>query len=39
MSNPENKERPNPSEKAPKKDRTDTIKRIGKTAINGSKKK
>jgi hypothetical protein len=39
MSNPENKEKPNPSELAPRKDRDATIRQIGKTAIDGSKKK
>ncbi len=33
---PENKERPNASELKPKKDRTETVKGLGRTAIRGS---
>lgn len=36
MSNPENKERPNASEKAPARDRSATIKALGRTAIGGA---
>ena len=36
MSNPENKERPNASEKAPSRDRQETLKALGRTAIHGA---
>jgi hypothetical protein len=36
MSNPENKERPNASEKAPARDRTATAQALGRTAVRGA---
>ena len=38
MANPENLEKPNKSETKPTKDRTETVKRLGRTAISGSQK-
>lgn len=38
MSNPENKEAPNASEKAPTRDRTATVRALGRTAIRGANK-
>lgn len=38
MANPENKEKPNKSETRPDKDRTQTLKDLGRTAIQGTKK-
>jgi hypothetical protein len=36
MSNPENKERPNASEKAPSRDPQATVRALGRTAIRGA---
>lgn len=39
MGNPENKEAPNRSETYPSKDRDETKRQLGKTAIKGANKK
>lgn len=39
MGNPENKERPNQSELPPKKDPAEIARQLGRTAIEGTKKK
>ena len=39
MKSPENKEAPNPNEKAPSKDRTQTKKDLGRVAIRGASKR
>ena len=35
---PENKEAPNNSERYPSKDRTETIRKLGQTAVDGANK-
>jgi hypothetical protein len=37
MKNPENLERPNASEKPPKRDSQATVRALGRTAVGGSK--